>query len=147
MTTELAYVEPTPSAPRRLELVAPEPHGHDDRLNRLAGSALTPDWLARMVGADAAAVRRAVERGALVAFRPDGAREPLIPLWQLGDDGRPLLALDAVLDEAERAGMGALELHELMSRRTGLTGGERLAEALRGGRVDYVRGVIRAQTA
>ena len=145
MTTEVAYSPPAPPPTRRLELVAPVEPETDDGLSALAGSALTPDWLARMVGADAAAIRRAVERGLLVALRPRGAREPLIPLWQLGGDGRPLLSLEGVLAEAERAGMSPLELHELMSRRTGLTGGERVADALRAGRADYVRSVIRAE--
>ena len=142
-------VRPAPSPPRATSNGAgAEPKPVRETLNAdleaLAGSSVSPRWLARLSGLDSLTVQRMCDEGALLSIRPDGAREPLIPIWQVGDDGKPLATVPLVLAEAERAGLDPLALHKLMSRRAGLTGGDQLGDLLRAGRHDHVLSVIRS---
>ena len=145
-------VRPAPSPrPATSNGAAPEPKAVREtpnaELEALAGSSVSPRWLARLSGLDSLTVERMCDDGELLSIRPDGSREPLIPLWQVGDDAKPLATVPLVLAEARRAGLEPLALHRLMSRRAGLTGGGQLGDLLRAGRHDHVLSVIRSAAA
>lgn len=75
-------------------------------------------------------------------------REVYYPLWQFGEDGRPLGILPRLMGASEEAGMGALALDALMTNPSAVdAGGETPAELLRSGdpeAEEYVLGVVRA---
>lgn len=78
-------------------------------------------------------------------------REIYYPLWQFGEDGRPLGVLPRLIEAAEEAGVGALALDALMTNPAAVEGeasdGETPADLLRSGdpeAEEYVFGVVRA---
>ena len=77
-------------------------------------------------------------------------REVYYPLWQFGEDGRPLEALPHLIEAAEEAGMGALALDALMTNPGAVeseASGDTPAELLRSDEPEaeeYVLGVVRA---
>lgn len=76
-------------------------------------------------------------------------REVHYPLWQFGEDGRPLGSLPRLIGAAEEAGMGALALDALMTNRAAVDAGEGKAPAdlLRSGdpeAEEYILGAVRA---
>jgi len=86
----------------------------------------------------------------LLGVRLPIRREVYYPLWQFGEDGRPLEALPRLMDAAEEAGVGELALDALMTEPAavlGEAGGAPLADLLRSGDPEaegYVLGVVRA---
>lgn len=77
-------------------------------------------------------------------------REVYYPLWQFGEDGRPLGIMPCLIEASEEAGMGALALDALMTNPSAVesgAGGETPAELLRSSDAEaeeYVLGVVRA---
>ena len=77
-------------------------------------------------------------------------REVYYPLWQFGEDGRPLGILPHLIETAEEAGMGTLALDALMTNPGAVergVGGDTPAELLQSGdpeAEEYVLGVVRA---
>lgn len=86
----------------------------------------------------------------LLGLRLPIRREVYYPLWQFGEDGRPLGILPRLIEAAEEAGMGALALDALMTNPGAVdseAGGDTPAELLRSGdpeAEEYVLGVVRA---
>ena len=148
ISTPRPAVRPTPAARQAGSNGAvPAPEVRETRtddLEALAGSSVSARWFAQLAGMDSRTVERMCEEGKLLSVRPAGVREQLIPLWQLGEDGRPSPALPLVFREAQRVGLDSVALHKLMCRRAGLTGGEQLGDVLRAGRHEHVLSVIRA---
>ncbi len=78
-------------------------------------------------------------------------REIYYPMWQFGEDGRPLGMLPRLVEASEEAGVGALALDALMTNPAAVEGeagdGETPADLLRSGdpeAEEYVLGVVRA---
>ena len=86
----------------------------------------------------------------LLGLRLPIRREVYYPLWQFGEDGRPLAVLPRLIETSTEAGMGALALDALMTNPDaveGEAGGDTPAELLRSGdseAEEYVLGVVRA---
>lgn len=84
----------------------------------------------------------------LLGLRLPIHREVYYPLWQFGEDGRPLDTLPRLVGTSEEAGMGALALDALMTNPNAVeAGGQTPAELLRLGEPEaeeYVLGVVRA---
>lgn len=84
----------------------------------------------------------------LLGLRLPIRREVYYPLWQFGEDGRPLEALPRLIEASEEADMGALALDALMTNPAAVdVGVETPAELLRmddTGGEEYVLGVVRA---
>jgi hypothetical protein len=85
----------------------------------------------------------------LLGVRLPIRREVYYPLWQFGDDGRPLGAMPRLIAAAEEAGMGALALDALMNNPGAVDAddGETAADLLRSKDPEveeYVLGVVRA---
>ncbi len=86
----------------------------------------------------------------LLGLRLPIRREVHYPLWQFGEDGRPLAVLPRLIEASEEAGMGALALNALMTNPAAVeseAGGATLVELLRSGdpeAEEHVLGVVRA---
>lgn len=83
----------------------------------------------------------------LLGVRLPIRREVYYPLWQFGEDGKPLEAMPRLITAAEETGLGALALDALMTNPTAVDNGETLAELLRSGdpeAEEYALGVVRA---
>jgi hypothetical protein len=117
---------------------------NDRELRRLAAQSLSASWLATRLGTQPARIDALRREGALFGVRLPGSREHLYPAWQFagtGTEANP--ATKRVLAAAREAGLGEVELLRLLERREGL-GRERLVDALRAGRIDFVVAQIRA---
>ena len=76
-------------------------------------------------------------------------REVHYPLWQFGEDGRPLGSLPRLIEAAQEAGMGELALDSLMTNPVAVDAGvdQTPADLLRSGdpeAEEYILGVVRA---
>lgn len=87
----------------------------------------------------------------LLGLRLPIHREVYYPLWQFGEDGRPLEVLPQLVEASEEAGMGALALDALMTNPGAVDevvgDGVTAAELLRSGdpeAEEYVLGLVRA---
>jgi len=83
----------------------------------------------------------------LLGVRLPIRREVYYPLWQFGEDGKPLEAMPRLIEAAEETGLGALALDALMTNPTTVDNGETLVVLLRSGdpeAEEYALGVVRA---
>ncbi|MBA2714919.1 MAG: hypothetical protein H0U55_15360 [Rubrobacteraceae bacterium] len=85
----------------------------------------------------------------LLGLRLPIRREVYYPLWQFGEDGRPLGVLARLIEAAEEAGIGAIALDSLMTNPAAVDAGdeETSADLLRSDdpeAEEYVLGVVRA---
>jgi hypothetical protein len=95
-------------------------------------NALTTAWLAARLGAQPARVEALRRAGRLVALRrADG--QHVFPAWQFGRDGRPHADVARLVAAAREKGIDDTRLHELVTRRAGIVGGTRPADACRQG--------------
>jgi hypothetical protein len=118
----------------------------DRELRRLATESLSASWLSTRFGVQPAHIDARRREGALFGVRLPGAREHLYPAWQFArgsGDARP--EVKRVLAAARAAGLNEVELFRLLERREGM-GRDRLVDALRAGRVDFVVAQIAAAT-
>ena len=104
---------------------------------------LSASWLSTKWGVDTVKINAMRRAGELVAVRPAGSIEWLYPAWQFGPDGGVRPEAEAALSLARQRGMRPEELAELLERRSGITGGERLRDDLVAGRVEHVLEAIR----
>ncbi|MDQ3506465.1 MAG: hypothetical protein M3494_00365 [Actinomycetota bacterium] len=84
----------------------------------------------------------------LLGIRLPINREIHYPVWQFGEDGRPLQAMPRLIEKAEETGLGALALDSLMTNPAVVdANGRSAADLLRSGDGDteeYVLGIVRA---
>ena len=106
--------------------------------------ALSASWLSTKLGVDTVKINAMRRAGELVAVRPAGSQEWLFPAWQFGADGRLRPEVARALEAARRQGLRPEQVGELLERRSGITGGERLRDDLVAGRVDHVLAAIAA---
>jgi hypothetical protein len=103
----------------------------------VAGPVLTRSWLAVRLGTQPAKVD-AMRRGGQLIGVPRDDGQVVYPSWQFGPDGKPRSIVPRLKSAAARRKMDDRRLDELMTMRSGLTGGRRLADALRDGSDDEV---------
>ena len=111
---------------------------------RLADDALSASWLSARVGTEPERLHAMRRAGTLLAVRPAGASEHLFPLWQFGDDGKPLPCIPRVVEAARAAGLDESRLYELLTRRMGLRDRRRLVDMMREGSCEHVLAAIRS---
>lgn len=107
------------------------------------GALLRGSWLAIKLGVEPRVLDARRRAGELLAVPEEQGDDHLYPMWQFAPDGTVLPAATHVLTAARAAGLTAEELYALLGRRH-MTGGGRLLDALREGRVDPVLDAIRA---
>ena len=99
--------------------------------------ALSRSWLAVRLGTQPAKVD-AMRRGGQLIGVPGDNGEIIFPSWQFGPDGKPRAVVPRLKAAAARRGIDERRLNELLTMRSGLTGGHRLADALGTGADDEV---------
>ena len=114
--------------------------------DRLVAESLTGSWLSARLGVGPHRIDAMRRGGELLGVRRVGGYDYLYPGWQFGPDGRPLPSVARVIAAARGRGIADDRLYEILSARTGIGGGERLTEALRQGRDDYVLSVVASTT-
>ena len=110
----------------------------------LAEESLSGSWLSTRLGVGTHRLDAMRRAGELLGVRRPGGYDYLYPAWQFAPDGRPRPMIRELVATARAAGMSDERLYEVLSGRTGISGGGRLADALREGRDDYVLSVVRA---
>jgi hypothetical protein len=116
----------------------------DDLSRRLATEALSGSWLAARTALEPRLIEAMRRDGELIGVRPPGAREHYYPLWQFDDDWQPLPAVKRITVAARERGLDENRLYDVLSRRLGLGGEQRLGSTLRAGNVDRVLAAIRS---
>ena len=106
--------------------------------------ALSASWLSTKWGVDTVKINAMRRAGELVAVRPAGSQEWLYPAWQFGEDGQVRPEVERVLEAARARGLRQEQLGELLERRSGMTGGERLRDDLVAGRLGHVLAAVAA---
>jgi hypothetical protein len=113
---------------------------------RLADESLSGSWLSSRLGVGTHRLDAMRRAGELLGVRRPGGHDYLYPGWQFGPDGKPLPALERIVQAARGRGLSDERLYEILAARTGISGDERLADALRQGRDDYVLSVVATTT-
>jgi hypothetical protein len=117
-------------------------NGH---LALLEQESLARPWLAARLGVSSAQVDRMRRSGELYGVRPPGRWEHLYPAWQFNGDGvTPRASVQRILRAARAAGLDEIELHEVLQRRSGLTGQRTLVDVLVDGGDEHVLNAVRA---
>jgi hypothetical protein len=111
---------------------------------RLHEESLSGSWLSTRLGVGTHRLDAMRRAGELLGVRRPGGQDYLYPSWQFAPDGKPLPVMNRLVLAARGAGMSDERLYEVLSARTGISGDERLADALRHGRDDYVVSVVSA---
>ena len=110
---------------------------------RVAQDMLSASWLAERLAVEPLRLEAMRRAGELIAYRPAGANEHYYPLWQFDESWQPLPIVPRLVQEARRRGLGENRLYEVLTARSGIAGGRRVADGLREGRFDHVLEAIR----
>lgn len=114
--------------------------------SRLARESLSGSWLSTRLGVGTQRLDAMRRAGELLGVRRPGGQDYLYPSWQFAPDGKPLPVIPDLIRTARGAGMSDERLYEVLAARAGISGEERLADALRQGRDAYVLSVVRSST-
>jgi hypothetical protein len=114
-----------------------------DSWQELLGRSLGGPELARRLGVSRQRLSVLRREGRLLGLRVPIRRELHYPVWQFGEDGRPLAALPRLLEAAREVGLHPRDLDALMVSADAGEGKPPI-EHLRAGEEAYVLGVIRA---
>ena len=112
----------------------------------LTDESLSGSWLSTRLGIGTQRLDAMRRAGELLGVRRPGGHDYLYPAWQFAPDGTPLPLIPRLVTTARGAGMSDERLYEILAGRTGISGGDRLADAVRDGRDDYVLSVVRNST-
>ena len=110
----------------------------------LADESLSGSWLSTRLGVGTQRLDAMRRAGELLGVRRPGGHDFLYPGWQFSPDGKPRPVIQQLVKTARGAGMSDERIYAVLASRSGLSGGTRLADALREGRDDYVLSVIRS---
>lgn len=113
---------------------------------RLAQESLSGSWLSSRLGVGIHRIDAMRRAGELLGVRRPGGQEYLYPSWQFAPDGRPRPVIAELVRAGRGAGMSDERLYEVLTSRTGISGDERLVDALRSGRDAYVLSVVRTSS-
>ena len=112
----------------------------------LADESLSGSWLSTRLGIGTHRLDAMRRAGELLGVRRPGGHDFLYPAWQFAPDGQPRPVIRRLVQTARGKGMSDERLYEVLVGRTGIARGERLADALRHGRDDYVLSVIQSSS-
>jgi hypothetical protein len=111
---------------------------------RLAQESLSGSWLSTRLGVGTQRLDAMRRAGELLGVRRAGRNDYLYPAWQFAPDGKPLPVVADLVKAGRGAGMTDERLYEVLTSRTGISGEERLVDALKQGRDAYVLSVVRS---
>ena len=111
---------------------------------RLLEESLSGSWLSTRLGIGTQRLDAMRRAGELLGVRRPGRQDYLYPAWQFAPDGKPLPVLPRVVAAGREAGLSDERLYTVLTSRAGISGRERLVDALRDGREEYVLSVVRA---
>jgi hypothetical protein len=111
---------------------------------RLTDESLSGSWLSTRLGVGTHRLDAMRRAGELLGVRRPGGQDYLYPAWQFAPDGKPLPAIKRLVQAGRGAGMSDERLYQVLAARSGISGSERLADALRDGREEYVLSAIRS---
>ena len=112
----------------------------------LTDESLSGSWLSTRLGVGTQRLDAMRRAGELLGVRRPGGYDYLYPAWQFAPDGKPRQVIRQLITTARGNGMSDERLYEVLAGRTGISGGARLADALRDGRDDYVLSVVRSSS-
>lgn len=112
----------------------------------LLQESLSGSWLSSRLGVGTHRLDAMRRSGELLGVRRPGGQDYLYPAWQFAPDGRPLPVIERLVQAGRGAGLTDERLYEVLAARTGISGSERLADALREGRDEYVLSVVRSSS-
>ncbi len=113
---------------------------------RLEEESLSGSWLSSRLGVGTHRLDAMRRAGELLGVRRPGGNEYLYPAWQFAPDGKPLPVIPQLVKASRGAGMSDDRLYHVLSGRTGISGDDRLADALRRGRDAYVLSIVRSSS-
>jgi hypothetical protein len=113
------------------------------REQALTREAYPASWLAAKLGIEPLVLEARRRAGELLGV-PTAGGQYLYPTWQFGRNGEPLASIPRVVQTGRAAGLSDRDLCDLLLRRDGMTGRDRLVEALRAGRDDRILDAIRS---
>jgi hypothetical protein len=111
---------------------------------KLTRESLSGSWLSTRLGIGTQRLDAMRRGGELLGVRRPGGHDYLYPSWQFAPDGKPLPVIPELIRTARGAGMSDDRLYDVLSARTGISGDERVADALRQGRDAYVLSVVQS---
>lgn len=111
---------------------------------RLVQESLSGSWLSTRLGVGTQRLDAMRRGGELLGVRRPGGHDYLYPAWQFAPDGRPLPVIPELVRAGRGRGMSDERLYEVLASRTGISGDERLVDALGQGRDQYVLSVVRS---
>ena len=112
----------------------------------LTDESLSGSWLSSRLGVGTQRLDAMRRAGELLGVPRAGGHDFLYPAWQFAPDGKPLPVVPRLVATAREAGVSDTRLYEILAARTGISGDERLADALREGRDEYVLSVVRSSS-
>jgi hypothetical protein len=112
----------------------------------LLDESLSGSWLSTRLGVGTHRLDAMRRAGELLGVRRPGGYDFLYPGWQFEPDGKPRPVMQRLMQAGRGAGMSDERLYEVLAARTGISGDERLADALREGRDEYVLSVVRGSS-
>ena len=110
---------------------------------RVAKDTLSASWLADRIAVEPYKLEAMRRAGELIAYRPQGLYEHYYPVWQFDEEWQPLPIIPRLVQEARQRGLRENRLYEVLTARSGIAGGRRVADGLRQGRSDHVLDAIR----
>jgi hypothetical protein len=113
---------------------------------KLADESLSGSWLSSRLGIGTQRLDAMRRGGELLGVRRPGGNDYLYPGWQFAPDGKPLHVIPQLVRASREAGLSDDRLYEVLAARTGISGEERLVDALRDGRDEYVLSVVRGSS-
>jgi len=113
---------------------------------KLTEESLSGSWLSTRLGVGTQRIDAMRRAGELLGVRRAGGYDYLYPAWQFAADGKPLPVIPQLLKAARGAGLSDERLYQVLAARTGISGRDRLVDALRDGRDEYVLSVVRGST-
>ena len=110
----------------------------------LLEESLSGSWLSSRLGIGTQRLDAMRRAGELLGVRRPGGQDYLYPAWQFSPDGRPLPIVSRLVATGRGKGMSDDRLYRVLTSRAGISGRDRLIEALKDGRDEYVLSVVRS---
>ena len=110
----------------------------------LLEESLSGSWLSTRLGIGTQRLDAMRRGGELLGVRRPGGQDYLYPAWQFAPDGSPLPVVSRLVAAGRGAGLSDDRLYAVLTSRAGISGDDRLVDALREGRDEYVLSVVRA---